>query len=95
METKLQNDIAKWLRGNGAYVIITHPGFGTRSGTPDILFLFEGAWGAVEVKRSEKAPFRPGQQHILQKLKEWCPFVYVAYPENWSIIKDELTARFF
>ena len=95
METKLQTDIIRWLKSKGAYVIKPRGGPGIPVGCPDIIFLFEGAWAAIEVKASAKAPFRLGQQPTLKKLKEWCPFVYVAYPENWPIIRSELTGRFF
>lgn len=95
MEQKLQREIIKWLKGRGAYVLKTRPGMGTPVGCPDIIFLFEGAWGAIECKASAKAGFNPGQKTTLAKLSSWCGFVYVAYPENWSGIKAELLRQFF
>lgn len=95
MEKKLQTEIIKWLKLRGAYVIKTKPGMGTPVGCPDILFLFEGAWGAVEVKASKLAPWRAGQEATIRRLSQWSPFVYKAYPENWITIKNELQNIFF
>lgn len=95
MEGRLQAEIARWLRGRGAFVIVTRPAPGTPAGCPDIIFLYEGAWGAIEVKREESAPFRPGQEPTLKRLGDWSPFVWVAYPENWPSIKQQLTELFF
>lgn len=95
MEKKLQTDIIKFLKGKGAYVVKTKPGMGTPVGCPDIIFLFEGAWGIVECKASRTSPYRVGQEATLARLATWCPFVYTAYPENWPGIKLELLDRFF
>jgi len=95
METKLQGDIIKWLRSRGAYVIKTRPGPGTPKGCPDIIFLFEGAWGAIEVKARKTAKFQQGQELTINRFSDWSSFIYVAHPENWPNIKDELTKLFF
>lgn len=95
MESKLQSEIVKWLKGKGAYVIKTHPGMGTPTGCPDIIFLFEGAWGAIEVKARAKAPWGVGQEATLNHLNKWSPFVWKAYPENWLEIKAQLLKQFF
>lgn len=95
MEAKLQTQILRWLKSKGAYVIKTKPGPGTPVGCPDIVFLYEGAWGVIEVKADAKSPFRPGQRATLDRLDDWSPFVYIAYPEIWPQIKDELTVTFF
>jgi Holliday junction resolvase len=95
MESKLQSDIIKWLKGKGAYVIKTRPGPGTPVGCPDIIFMFEGAWGAIEVKGGKTAKFQQGQKLTLDRFSEWSPFIYVAYPQNWPEIKNSLTKLFF
>lgn len=73
----------------------TKPGMGTPVGCPDIIFLFEGAWGVIECKAGRTSGYRPGQKATLTRLKSWSPFVYIAYPENWPGIKAELLDRFF
>lgn len=89
MEKQVQVKIAKHLRKKGCFVIITKPQPGTAAGTPDILFLYEGFWGVIECKRSAKAPFRPLQKELLDKLGEWS-FSRVAYPENVDEVIAEL-----
>jgi Holliday junction resolvase len=95
VEATLQSQIIRWLKSQGAYVIKTRAGMGTPVGTPDIIFLFEGAWGVIECKASKTAKFQTGQKQCLDKLAGWSPFVYVAYPENWSEIKKSLLLQFF
>lgn len=95
MEAKLQTKIIKFLKDKGAYVIKTKPQPGTPVGCPDIIFLYEGSWGAIEVKASERAPYRQGQEATLGRFMEWTPFVYTAHPDNWDQIRLELLYRFF
>ena len=95
MEKNLQSKIIKFLKEHKAYVIKTKPGPGTPVGCPDIIFLYEGAWGAIEVKASKNAKWQPGQLETGERLSEWSPFVYKAYPENWGEIKKELLSQFF
>jgi Holliday junction resolvase len=94
-ESKLQSEIIAWLKINGVYVIKTRPGAGTPVGCPDIIGLYHQRWIAIEVKASDKAPFQAGQKYTLQLLKEGNSFVYVVCPENWELVKEELTAGFF
>lgn len=95
MEAKLQSQITKFLREKGAYVITTKSGPGTPTGCPDIIFLFEGAWAAIECKASKTARYQPGQKATLKRLDEWSGFVFVAYPDNWPEIKKILLTHFF
>lgn len=95
MESKLQTKIIKFLKDRGAYVIKTRVQPGTPVGCPDIIFLYEGAWGAIEVKASVRAPYRNGQEATLKHFESWTSFVYMAHPDNWETIKAELQHRFF
>lgn len=95
MEGKLQAQIIKWLKVHGAYVIKTKPGPGIPAGCPDIIFLLEGAWGALECKAASTSRYQPGQEATLKHLSAWSPFVWKAYPENWPLIQKELLAQFF
>lgn len=94
-ESKLQTEIIKWLKDRGAYVVKTRAWPGTPTGCPDVLALYEGAWLAIEVKRSAKAVYGVGQEATLARLAGWSPFVYTAFPENWPLIKAELQNNFF
>lgn len=89
VESNLQSDIVKYLRGKGCYVIKTKPGIGTPTGCPDIIFLLEGFWGALEVKASPKAPYQPLQKETLEKLSAWS-FARRVDPTNWLEVKNEL-----
>lgn len=95
MERKLQSAIIKWLKAKGAYVIKTRPGAGTPVGCPDILFLFKGSWGAIEVKASDSAKWQPGQEATVRHLRAWNEFVFKCYPENWPVVKSQLSRQFF
>lgn len=94
-ESTLQAKIIKWLKSKGAYVIKTKPGPGVPVGCPDVVFIFEGAWGVIEVKSSKTAKVQPGQPETLLRLARWSPFVYKCYPENWPAIQTELSTLFF
>lgn len=94
MESKLQSDIIRWLRDVGCYVIKTRPGPGMPVGCPDVIALYKDKWMAIEVKAKPKASFQPGQQMTIQRLLAGNIFVYVANPENWSIIKQEIIDGF-
>lgn len=94
MESKLQSQIIKWLKSKGAYVIKTKPGPGVPVGCPDVIFLYEGAWGALECKAAKTARFQPGQEATLAKLSQWS-FAYKVYPDNWPKIQQLLLRSFF
>jgi hypothetical protein len=95
MEAKLQSQIIKWLKSKGAYVIKSKPGPGVPVGCPDIIFLFEGAWGAIECKATARAQWQPGQEATLKRLNIWSPFVWKIYPDNWLDIQKVLLTQFF
>lgn len=95
MEAKLQSDIIKFLKSKHAYVIKTHPGMGTPTGCPDIIFLYEGAWGVIEVKADAKSKYQPGQYDTLERLSKWSPFVFTVHPNNWHYTQEELLQTFF
>lgn len=88
-EADFQSKIVKWLRSKGCMVLKYQQNATTRAGIPDIIFLKEGFWGAIEVKKSKTAKFRPGQKEMVVKMNEmsWAKAVY---PENWDETRSEL-----
>lgn len=88
-ESKLQSEIIRYLKNKGAYVIKTRPQPGIPAGCPDIIFMLEGFWGAIESKASAKAPYQPLQKETLEKFNEWS-WSKTVYPSNWSDVKIEL-----
>lgn len=89
VESKLQSEIRRYLKSKGCYVLVTTPQPGIPDGCPDIIFMLEGFWGAIEVKAKPGAKFQPLQIETLKKLDEWSWARWVN-PSNWPHIKDEL-----
>lgn len=89
MESKLQSKFIKYLKAKGCYVIKTTPGPGVPTGCLDVFFIKEGFWGAVEIKSSEKAAWRPLQKETLEKLAAWS-WAKKVYPENYEETIAEL-----
>lgn len=89
-EAKLQTEIIKWLRSKGCFVMKC-AGAGVPTGTSDIFFCIEGFYGFIEVKRSQKAPFRPLQPEFLEQINEWS-WAKAVWPDNWLEVKRELGA---
>ena len=50
----------------------------------------EGFWGAIEVKKSKTAKYRPGQKETVAKM-DTMSWARVVYPENWPEVQKELT----
>ena len=90
-EAELQADIKKYLKGRGCYVLKTRPDArgSTPTGCPDIIFLYEGFQGAIEVKASPKAPYKPLQKETLAKLDAWS-WARRVDPTNWPEVRAEL-----
>lgn len=88
-ESDFQAKVCKWLREKQCIVLKYQQNATTRSGIPDLIFLKDGFWGALEVKRSKNAPFRPGQKEMVSKMDEMS-WARVVWPENWSEAKKDL-----
>lgn len=88
-ESKLQSEITRYLKDKGCYVIKTRPGMGTPLGCPDIIFMLEGFWGAIEVKASSAASYKPLQEETIDKLADWS-WAKRVDPSNWLVVRAEL-----
>lgn len=87
-EGYLQDQIVRWLRGKGCFVMKCQvPPAPT--GTADIFFCYEGFYGFIEVKQSNRATFRPLQLEFLEKMNEWS-WAAAVYPGNWPDVQKEL-----
>lgn len=89
LEKDFQAKIVRWLKEKGCVVLKYQQNATTRASIPDVIFLKEGFWGAIECKKSKTAKYRPGQKETVAKLDEMS-WARVAYPENWDEIKREL-----
>ena len=88
-ESKLQTEIAKYLRSLGCWVMVIQPQAGIPTGTSDIFFCKDGFYGFIEVKASKSSPFQPLQKEFVAKMDKWS-WARVVYPESWREIKSEL-----
>lgn len=90
-ESNLQANIRKYLKSKGCYVLKTRPDArgGAPMGCPDIIFMLEGFWGAIEVKAGPKSPYQTLQKETLEKLDAWS-WAKRVDPTNWLEIRGEL-----
>lgn len=89
-EADFQAKVIKWLRSKGCIVYKMQQNATTRIATPDVFFIKEGFWGAIECKASARAKFQPGQKEMVAKLDDWS-YAKVAHPGNWKEIQEELS----
>lgn len=89
LESQFQSKIIKFLKSQGCIAWKLEQNATTSASRPDILFLKEGFWGAIEVKKSAKARFQPGQKQMIKKLNEWS-WCKAVWPDNFEDIKNEL-----
>lgn len=64
-----------------------------RQGIPDLLVLLGDKWAALEVKRSDKACYRPNQSFYC-KMLDRMGFARIIYPENGDKIMAEMSDYF-
>lgn len=92
LEKDLQAQIIKWLRSQHCVVLKYQQNATTRAGVPDIFFVKEQFWGAIEVKKTKSSPFRPGQRAMVDKLDSWswAKVVWGGKNSNWPEVRGEL-----
>ncbi len=90
LEKDFQAKIVKWLKAKGCIVLKYQQNATTRASIPDVVFLKDGFWGAIEVKKSKTAKYRPGQKEMVSKL-DAMSWAKVVYPECWGEVQAELT----
>lgn len=59
-------------------------------GIPDMTILWGPQYVVLEVKRSADSPFRPNQQHYLNKISDMGGIAFVIYPENEEEVLDAI-----
>lgn len=89
IESDLQSNIRKYLKSKGCYVLVIRPQPGIPDGCSDVIFMLEGFWGAIEVKKDQKAKFEPLQKETLEKFDAWS-FARRVDPTNWPEVRAEL-----
>ena len=89
LESTVQASIIKKLEEQypGAVVLKTDPSY--IQGFPDLLFLQNSFWAALEVKRAEYSVRRPNQEYWVDTLDE-LSFSRFIYPSNIRRVLEEL-----
>lgn len=90
MEAKTQARLIKYLRSKGAYVIKPRGGPGVPIGCPDVIFLHPALAGTIEVKATEKSPYRQNQKETLARIKAMGYYSNTAHANNIDEIEAEL-----
>lgn len=71
----------------GAVVLKTDPNY--IQGFPDLLFLQDSFWAALEVKRARNSTRQPNQEYWVQKLN-YMSYSRFVYPGNLDDVLEEL-----
>ena len=88
-ESDFQAKVIKQLKAMGLAVVKNQAGPGVPTGFPDLSWWYKSKYGFLDVKRSQKASFRPRQKEWLEQLRSW-GYARVVFPENYDIIKEEI-----
>lgn len=89
LEGNLKKQIIKFLKAKGCKVRVNEQNATTAAAFPDLTFYYEGFYGMIEVKKSAKARWRPGQKQAIEFWDDWS-WARGVWPENWPEIKREL-----
>lgn len=88
-ETKFQNRVLKDLKSlPHTWVLKTQER--ARRGVPDILLCVAGRFVAIELKASEQALASPLQCYEISKIEHSGGYAYIAYPENWEAVLNDI-----
>ena len=80
-EAKYQSELIKKLRLLFPDCVILKNDPGYLQGIPDLVVFHEDRYAFLEVKASEREPYRPNQKHYLRVLNEMS-FAAAIYPSN-------------
>lgn len=89
-EKGIENDIKKYLRSIGAYVVKHHGNAFSQVGVPDLLVCYRGKFYGIEVKDPDGEPTELQLYNIKQIIKAG-GIAFVA--DNLQIVKDVFEKR--
>lgn len=91
-ESDVQAKIIRYLKSKGCIVYKLQAGPGIPQGAPDVLFLLEGFYGAIELKATKRSKFQPHQKETIEKLNNWswARVVWGGADSNWPEVRAEL-----
>jgi len=88
-ETKFKEKVVKDLK-ELRYIWFTKTQQKSLRGTPDIIGCINGYFFALELKSSRKGKISALQSYNLQKVVEAGGRSWIAYPENWEEVFNEI-----
>ena len=69
-EKKLENQIKKYLKDNGAYIVKYHGGTYSKSGVPDLLVCYRGIFLGLEIKKSSGGKVTELQEYHINQIQD-------------------------
>lgn len=91
-EADYQRELVKRIKQQFPGCVIIKPDPAETQGFPDLLILWGGRWGMLEVKVSETAPLQPNQTHYINRFGKMS-FAAFIWPENEEqVLYDMQTA---
>ena len=94
LEGPFQTELRKRLELRFPGCIVSKQDSSYRQGIPDLgVFMPNGFFALLEVKRSASAPSRPNQSYYVSKAQEMC-FGATVYPENLEEVLDALQSTY-
>lgn len=93
VESKFQRDVIDDLHEMFPGCMILKNDSGYKPGIPDLLILYKDKWAMLEVKKSEKSPYRPNQEWYIDLLDEMS-FASMICPENKEMVYNDLQHAF-
>lgn len=93
LENKFQSNLIKEIKERFPGCIVMKYDSSYIQGIPDLLVLYKGKWGSLEVKKNATAKHQPNQDYYVGKMNEMS-FSKFIYPENKDSVLDELGKLF-
>lgn len=93
LENKFQSNLIKEIKERFPGCIVMKNDSSYIQGIPDLLVLYKGKWGSLEVKKNATAKHQPNQDYYVGKMNEMS-FSKFIYPENKDSVLDELGKLF-
>ena len=85
-EKRFEEQVKRWLKEHGAWVLKTWGGGFQRSGIPDLLVCWKGRFVAIELK-SSRGRATPLQEFELESIRSSGGFGAVLRPEDFDSFK--------
>lgn len=93
LENKFQSNLIKEIKERFPGCIVMKNDSSYIQGIPDLLVLYKGKWGSLEVKKNATAKHQPNQDYYVGKMNEMS-FSKFIYPENKDSVLDDLGKLF-